>query len=82
MEPERYWNFLSDGRLEDVGQLSRTIQQQIRVQKVVNFKLMWWLSAMNDNRNNLTGNVLAYEVIQGAGCAVINLNPSRLRFWW
>ena len=42
------WNqkileFLSEGRLEDVGQLSRTIQQQIRVQKVVNFKPMWWL---------------------------------------
>ena len=44
------WNrkileFLGEGRLEDVGQLSRTIQQQIRVQKVVNFKPMWWLSA-------------------------------------
>ena len=56
------WNqkileFLSAGRLEDVGQLSRTIQQQIRVQKVVNFKPMWWLSAMNDNRNDLTGKV-------------------------
>ena len=79
------WNrkileFLSDGRLEDVGQLSRTIQQQIRVQKVVNFKPMWWLSAMNDNRNNLTGNVLAYEAIQGAGCAVINLNPAASGF--
>ena len=75
------WNqkileFLSEGRLEDVGQLSRTIQQQIRVQKVVNFKPMWWLSAMNDNRNNLTGKVLAYEGIHGAGCAVVNLNPT------
>ena len=74
------WNqkileFLSAGRLEDVGQLSRTIQQQIRVQKVVNFKPMWWLSAMNDNRNDLTGKVLAYEAIHGAGCAVVNLNP-------
>ena len=79
------WNrkileFLGEGRLEDVGQLSRTIQQQIRVQKVVNFKPMWWLSAMNDNRNNLTGNVLAYEAVHGAGCAVVNLNPTESGF--
>ena len=79
------WNrkileFLEAGRLEDVGQLSRTIQQQIRVQKVVNFKPMWWLSAMNDNRNNLTGKVLAYEAIHGAGCAVVNLNPAKSGF--
>ena len=75
------WNqkileFLSEGRLEDVGQLSRTIQQQIRVQKVVNFKPMWWLSAINNNRNDLTGKILAYEAIHGAGCAVVNLNPT------
>lgn len=79
------WNqkileFLAAGRLEDVGQLSRTIQQQIRVQKVVNFKPMWWLSAMNDNRNDLTGKVLAYEAIHGAGCAVVNLNPAHSGF--
>jgi 2-aminomuconate deaminase len=75
------WNrkileFLSEGRLEDVSQLSRTIHQQIRVQKVVTFKPMWWLSAMNGNRNNLTGEVLAYEAIHGAGGAVVHLNPT------
>tara|TARA_B110000459_G_scaffold204073_1_gene264004 strand:- start:16010 stop:17407 length:1398 start_codon:yes stop_codon:yes gene_type:complete len=75
------WNlkileFLSEGRLEDVSQLSRTIHQQIRVQKVVTFKPMWWLSAMNDNRNNLTGEVLAYEALHGAGGAVVHLNPT------
>ena len=64
------------GRLEDVGQLSRTIQEQIRVRKVVAFKPMWWLSAMNDNRNDLTGEVLAYEAIHGAGAAVIHLDPT------
>lgn len=79
------WNrkileFLKEGRLEDVGQLSRTIQQQIRVQKVVNFKPMWWLSAMNGNRNDLTGEVLAYEAIHGAGCAVVRLNPTSSGF--
>ena len=74
------WNhkileFLSEGRLEDVSQLSRTIHRQIRVQKVVTFKPTWWLSAMNDNRNNLTGEVLAYEALHGAGGAVVHLNP-------
>lgn len=75
------WNrkileFLEDGRLEDIGQLSRTIQQQIRVKKVVAFKPMWWLSAMNGNRNNLTGTVLAYEALHGAGGAVVHLDPA------
>ena len=75
------WNrkileFLQQGRLEDVGQLSRTIHQQIRVQKVVAFKPMWWLSAMNGNRNDLTGKVLAYEAIHGAGGAVVSLDPT------
>ncbi len=74
------WNrkileFLEMGRLEDVGQLSRTIHDQIRVKKVVAFKPMWWLSAMNNNRNDLTGDVLAYEAIHGAGAAVVVLNP-------
>ena len=75
------WNrkileFLEEGRLEDVGQLSRTIHQQIRVQKVVAFKPMWWLSAMNGNRNDLTGKVLAYEAIHGAGGAVVHVDPT------
>jgi 2-aminomuconate deaminase len=75
------WNrkileFLEEGRLEDVGQLSRTIHQQIRVQKVVAFKPMWWLSAMNGNRNDLTGKILAYESIHGAGGAVVSLDPT------
>ena len=75
------WNrkvleFLEEGRLEDVAQLSRTIHQQIRVQKVVTFKPMWWLSAMNKNRNDLTGKVLAYEALYGAGGAVVHLDPT------
>ena len=75
------WNrkileFLGEGRLEDVGQLSRTIHKQIRIQKVVAFKPMWWLAGMNENRNNLTGDVLAYEAIHGAGGAVVHLDPT------
>lgn len=31
---------------------------------------------MNDNRNNLTGEVLAYEALHGAGGAVVHLNPT------
>ena len=45
------------------------------MKKVVAFKPMWWLSAMNNNRNDLTGDVLAYEPIHGAGAAVIVLDP-------
>ena len=37
-------------------------------------------SAMNENRNNLTGKVLAYEAVHGAGCAVVNLNPASSGF--
>ena len=37
---------------------------------------MWWLSAMTENRNTLTGEVLAYEALHGAGGAVIHLNPT------
>ena len=75
------WNskvleFLGDGRLEDVAQLSRNIHSQIRVQKVVSFKPMWWLSAMNGQHNNFTGRVLAYEALHGAGGGVVILEPS------
>ena len=37
---------------------------------------MWWLSGMNSNRNNLTGEVLAYEALHGAGGAVVHLDPT------
>ena len=75
------WNqklleFLKDGRLEDVAQLSREIQKQIRVKKVVNFKSFWFLSAMCGQHNNFTGDVYAYEPIYGTGGAVLSLTPS------
>jgi reactive intermediate/imine deaminase len=74
------WNrkileFLGDGRLEDTAQLSRTIQDQIRVHKVVNFKPMWWLSAVMGQDNRYTGKVLAYEALYGTGGAVVTLSP-------
>ena len=74
------WNqkileFLGEGRLEDVSQLSRQIHQQIRVQKVVAFKPMWWLAGVMGQHNNFAGKVHAYESIHGAGCAVVSLIP-------
>ena len=76
------WNaklleFFEGGRLEDVAQLSRTIQDQIRVQKVVNFKPMWWLSAVMGQHNRYEGDVLAYEALFGTGGAVITLTPTQ-----
>ena len=75
------WNqklleFLGDGRLEDVAQLSREIQKQIRVKKVVNFKPFWFLSAMCGQHNNFDGEIHAYEPIYGTGGAVISLTPN------
>lgn len=75
------WNrklleFLADGRIEDVSQLSRQIHEQIRVQKVVAFKPMWWLAGVTGQHNNFTGEVHAYEPIHGAGCAVVSLFPA------
>lgn len=75
------WNqklleFLGDGRLEDVAQLSRAIQRQIRIDKVVNFKPMWWLSGALDGGNAFTGKVHAYAPIHGVGAGVVTLTPA------
>lgn len=75
------WNrkileFLGDGRLEDVAQLSREIHKQIRIRKVVNFKPMWWLSGLMGTHNNYHGKVHAYEALYGTGGAVVTLTPS------
>lgn len=76
------WNqkilqFLGEGRLEDSAQLSRTIHDQIRVHKVVNFKPLWWLSSVMGAHNRYTGEVLAYEALYGTGGAVVALAPDR-----
>jgi 2-aminophenol/2-amino-5-chlorophenol 1,6-dioxygenase subunit alpha len=75
------WNqklleFLGDGRLEDVSQLSREINKQIRVRKVVNFKPMWWLGATMGQHNRYEGQVHAYAPLYGTGGAVVSLTPS------
>lgn len=75
------WNqklleFLGQGRLEDVAQLSRVVQKQIRVKKVVSFKPMWFLSALMGANNRYVGDVLAYEPVHGTGSAVVTLTPT------
>lgn len=76
------WNrkvleFLAEGRLEDVAQLSREIHKQIRIPKVVNFKPMWWMSSVMGAHNDYSGEVHAYEALCGAGGAVVSLTPAQ-----
>lgn len=73
------WNrkmleFFSEGRLEDVSQLARAFTQQANGDSKL--KAIWWLAAAMGQNNDYEGNVLAYEPIQGAGCAVISLQPA------
>ena len=75
------WNdklleFFSEGRLEDVTQLSRQIQKQIRVSKVVSFKSLWWLSAVMGAHNHYRGTVYGYAPVMGTGASVIGLIPA------
>jgi 2-aminophenol/2-amino-5-chlorophenol 1,6-dioxygenase alpha subunit len=73
---EKLLEFLGAGRLEDTAQLSRQIHRQIRVSKVVNFKPMWWMSAVMGQHNRYRGEVHAYAPIHGTGAAVVTLVPS------
>lgn len=75
------WNqklleFLGEGRLEDVSQLSRQFHREVRVPKVTNFKPFWWLAAAMGQHNNYTGKVHAYEPVYGTGAAVVSLTPA------
>src|SRR5690606_27322644 len=75
------WNlkmleFMGQGRLEDLSQLSRQIHREARVPKVTNFKRFWWLSTMMGNTNKLEGKVFAYESLYGMGGAIVSFTPS------
>lgn len=75
------WNqkllqFIEEGRIEDLSQLSREIQRQIRVKKVVNFKPFWWLAAATGQSNAFTGKVHAYAPLYGTGGAVCSFTPT------
>ena len=75
------WNqkllqFIREGRIEDLSQLSREIHRQIRVKKVVNFKPFWWLSAVTGQSNAFDGKVHAYAPLYGTGGAVCSFTPT------
>ena len=80
------WNlkmleFLSQGRLEDVAQLSRQFHREARVtKKVVNFKPFWWWSAAMGQTNHFKGDVYEYQPVHGTGAAVVGLTPSNESF--
>lgn len=78
---DQEWNlkileFFAKGRLEDLSQLSRQIQKEVRVKKVNNFKPLWWLSTVAGAHNRYQGEVLAYEALYGTGSAVVSLKPA------
>ncbi|MFK7930615.1 MAG: Rid family hydrolase [Myxococcota bacterium] len=73
------WNrklleFFQEGRLEDVSQLARTFTAQANGDSKL--KAIWWMAAAMGQTNNYAGEVLAYEPVHGAGCAVITLAPA------
>lgn len=80
------WNlkmleFLSQGRLEDVSQLSRQFHREARVtKKVVNFKPFWWWSATTGQNNNYVGNVYEYQPIHGTGAAIVSMTAANTSF--
>lgn len=76
------WNqkileFLKEGRLEDVSQLSRQVHKEARVSKVNNYKPFWWMAAVMGQNNLYQGEIYAYEPIHGTGAAVVGLKPSK-----
>jgi 2-aminophenol/2-amino-5-chlorophenol 1,6-dioxygenase alpha subunit len=73
---QKFLEFLSEGRLEDVSQLSRQFHKEARVNKVANFKPFWWLSSIMGQNNLYTGKVYEYQPIFGSGAAVVGLTPS------
>jgi len=73
---QKFLEFLADGRLEDVSQLSRQFHREARVNKVANFKPFWWLAAIMGQSNLYAGEVREYQPIYGSGAAVVSLTPS------
>ncbi len=73
---QKFLEFLGEGRLEDVSQLSRQFHREARVNKVSSFKPFWWLAAIMGQTNFYTGQVYEYQPIYGSGAAVIGLTPA------
>ena len=73
---QKFLEFLADGRLEDVSQLSRQFHKEARVHKVGNFKPFWWLASIMGQSNLYQGDVMEYQPVYGSGAAVVSLTPS------
>jgi len=74
---QKFLEFLSKGRLEDVSQLSRQFHREARVtKKVTNYKPFWWLAAVMGETNAYSGEIYAAETIQGTASSVVGLTPS------
>ncbi len=72
----KFLEFLQEGRLEDVAQLSRQFHREARVHKVNNFKPFWWLSGLMGQSNRFQGEVFEYQSVYGTGAAVVGLEPA------
>lgn len=73
----KFLEFLGQGRLEDVSQLSRQFHREARVtKKVVNYKPFWWLAAVMGETNAYTGEIYEYQPVQGTGAALIGLTAT------
>lgn len=73
---QKFLEFLEAGRLEDASQLSRQFHREARVNKVANFKPLWWLASVMGQSNLYTGEVFEYQPICGSGAAVVGLTPA------
>lgn len=72
---QKFLELLSEGRLEDVSQLSRQFHREARVPKVAAFKPFWWMAAVMGQNNLYRGEVLEYRPVYGSGAAVVSLTP-------
>ncbi len=72
----KFLEFLGEGRLEDVSQLSRQFHREARIPKVTNFKPFWWLSAVMGQNNLYKGEVYEYQPVYGTGAAIVGLTPA------
>lgn len=72
----KFLEFLGEGRLEDVSQLSRQFHREARVNKVTSFKPFWWLAAIMGQNNLYEGKVFEYQPIVGTGAALVGLTPA------
>jgi len=73
------WNrklleLLSEGRLEDVSQLSREFSRQANGDSKL--KAVWWLAAAMGQNNDYRGTVFDYQPVWGTGAALVGLQPA------